>query len=269
MKTRTISALVAVALFVAIFVIWREQGLAIISVLVGVGCLYEYSRLLFIRLDTPKHLRYAFMLFGTIILLATTQSDAIALPVFAIVSVFYFVMALLSVGKPTDLPLVLQVVCSAAVGFIYCGIFPGLVVRLIQMPSGTLWLFGLLAIVFSGDTFAYLTGRMFGKTKLLEAVSPKKTVEGSIGGLFGSAIVGGILGFVFLPTVPLGWLVMTALATGGFAQVGDLFESMIKRVAEVKDSGSIMPGHGGLLDRVDGVIFAAPIYYALVKFLSS
>ena len=269
MKTRTISALVAVAILIAIFVIWREQGLAIISTLVGFGCIYEYSRLLFVRLDTPKQLRYTFMFFCAVILLATVHLESLALPIFAVISMFYFVMTLLTVSKPADLPMVLQVASTAAVGFIYCGLFPALVVRLIQLPNGTVWIFGLLAIVFSGDTFAYLVGRLFGKTKLLEAVSPKKTMEGAFGGLLGSAMAGALLGFFFLPNVPTGWLILTALATGGFAQVGDLFESLIKRVAEVKDSGSIMPGHGGMLDRVDGVIFAAPVFYILVKFLSS
>ncbi|MEK7357644.1 MAG: phosphatidate cytidylyltransferase, partial [Bdellovibrionota bacterium] len=161
----------------------------------------------------------------------------------------------------------LQLQTAGLMGFFYCGIFPGLTVHVLRMENGSTWLFGLLAIVFTGDTFAYLTGRFFGKRKLLEAVSPKKTVEGCLGGLGGSAVAGLVLGLFFLHDQPLWALVLTALVTGLFAQVGDLFESLLKRIADVKDSGAIMPGHGGILDRVDGVLFAAPIYYVLARFL--
>jgi phosphatidate cytidylyltransferase len=137
------------------------------------------------------------------------------------------------------------------------------------IENGQIWFFGLLAMVFAGDTFAYFTGRNFGKNKLLEAVSPQKTIEGAIGGLVGSAVAGGALAYFFLPHIPIVSLMGVALVTGIFAQVGDLFESLLKRVAEVKDSGSIMPGHGGLLDRVDGVYFAAPVYFVLVQALLS
>ncbi len=269
MRTRTISAIIAVALLGAVFYFWREKGMMAITTLVGLGCIYEYCRMMFVRLDTPLHLRGVFLLLGAAILGTTAFAQGFALEMTAIASVFFFTMSLLTISRATDLPMVLQVVSYGALGFVYCGTFSGLTIRLLNLEQGTIWFFGLLAIVFSGDTFAYLTGRLFGKTKLLEPVSPKKTVEGSLGGLAGSALAGIGLGVGFLPELPLGWLILTALATGTFAQVGDLFESLLKRVAEVKDSGAIMPGHGGMLDRVDGVIFAAPIYYVLAKYLGA
>lgn len=268
MKTRVISAVIAVAILITIFAVWRDVGLRVIGILAGLGCIYEYSRLTFAKLDVPNHLRIVFLILAAIVFASTLRFETFAISAIALAAVFYLVMALMTVSRSTDLPIVLQLSASAILGFVYCGVLPALAVRIIGLPNGTTWFFGMLAIVFSGDTFAYLVGRKFGKTKLLEPVSPQKTVEGSFGGLIGSSVAGLCLGLFFFKELPLQWLVLTALATGAFAQVGDLFESLLKRVAEVKDSGTIMPGHGGILDRLDGVLFAAPIYYVFATFLA-
>ena len=268
MKTRIISAVVALLILIAVFYFFRQDGLFFAVAVVGFGCVYEYSRLTFAKLDVPKHLRIVFWVLSAIVLLATAFTDMYAMPALAIASVCFFTMSLLTIDSSAELPIVLQLCSFACLGFVYTGVFSGMVMKILGLPNGIVWLFGLLAIVFAGDTLAYLTGRFFGKTKLLEPVSPKKTIEGSMGGLVGSAIAGFVLGKFFLNQLPLPWLVLTALATGAFAQVGDLVESLLKRVADVKDSGSIMPGHGGMLDRVDGVIFAAPVYYALALYLA-
>lgn len=125
------------------------------------------------------------------------------------------------------------------------------------------WLLYVLGVVWSGDTGAYFAGRAFGRHKLHPKVSPKKTIEGSIGGIFAS--VGGGFLMVAVLDLPLqAWEVAVFSAVGGaLGQLGDLAESLIKRACGVKDSGTILPGHGGMLDRVDGVIFAFP-FFALV-----
>lgn len=124
------------------------------------------------------------------------------------------------------------------------------------------WLLHLLIVVWAGDTAAYFGGRALGRHPLHPTVSPKKTVEGAIGGLVGSvagSLVGALaLGLAFEP-LSLGLL---GLVAGFVGQVGDLAESLVKRATGFKDSGRILPGHGGMLDRIDGVIFAIPIYSA-------
>ncbi len=123
--------------------------------------------------------------------------------------------------------------------------------------------FVILALVLSwfSDTGAYFAGRFLGKHKLYEAVSPKKTVEGAIGGLT-AAIVGAIVGhFFYLRTVPLDHAIILAIVAGGLGQAGDLGESMLKRSFGVKDSGGIVPGHGGILDRVDALIVTGAFGY--------
>jgi phosphatidate cytidylyltransferase len=118
-----------------------------------------------------------------------------------------------------------------------------------------------LAFSWAADTGGYFGGRFFGKHKLYEAVSPKKTVEGSIGGLIGSALSALILGPWLLRTIPLVQLVVLSLLAGALGQAGDLGESLIKRSVGVKDSGAIVPGHGGILDRVDALLYTSVVVY--------
>lgn len=133
---------------------------------------------------------------------------------------------------------------------------------------GPQWLFIALATAFLSDTLAYFAGRAFGKHKLYPEVSPKKTVEGGIGGLLGGALaMSGFGSLWLLPEVPIAHAIVIGLIGSALGQIGDLVESMVKRTYGVKDSGNILPGHGGLLDRTDALLFVAPLiyyYYVLV-----
>ncbi len=137
---------------------------------------------------------------------------------------------------------------------------------LLKKELGPEWLFLALALAFGSDTLAYFGGRAFGKHKLYEAVSPKKTVEGSVGGFVGGVAV--MLGFGhswLTPEIPIGHCVVLGLIGSALGQIGDLVESMVKRTFGVKDSGNVLPGHGGMLDRVDGLLFVAPLIYYYAK----
>lgn len=137
----------------------------------------------------------------------------------------------------------------------------------VRATRGPAVLFLLMLTVIVSDTAQYYTGRAFGRRPLAPAVSPKKTIEGAVGGfVFGPLTLAG-LGRMWLPGVPTGWLVVLGLATVALGIAGDLFESMLKRSAGVKDSSSLIPGHGGVLDRIDALLFAAPVYYIVLKYL--
>lgn len=116
---------------------------------------------------------------------------------------------------------------------------------------------------------ALLIGRLWGKSKLSPHISPNKTVQGLIGGVFGgSFIAAGVISYLFTIERDLflqrpAYMTFSFLAVGLVSQMGDLFESILKRVSGIKDTGSIMPGHGGILDRADGLFFAAPLFYFL------
>lgn len=279
MKTRVLSAIVAVALLIGITLIWKLQGLYVICALATIGGALEYSRLIhsfpFIHSDRDdiaarSYLRWAFVFFAMAVFVTTSMAGPdLILATITVSAVIFLAIALMTIRTVNDLANALHFQSLGLMGFIYCGIFPGLATRLLQLNEKGLWLFTLLGIVFSGDTLAYLTGRTLGRHNLLKPVSPKKTVEGALGGLLGSGVAGIIIGLLFIENVPLLSMIVLALVTGAFAQIGDLYESLLKRVAEVKDSGAIMPGHGGFLDRLDGVLFAAPVFYVLVQLLIS
>jgi len=119
----------------------------------------------------------------------------------------------------------------------------------------------ILLIAWIGDTGAYFAGRFLGKTKLYEAVSPKKTREGFAGSLVGSACGALLAHFWYLPALPLVSGIVIAVLAGGLGQMGDLVESLLKRSTGIKDSGWIVPGHGGILDRIDALLIVSPIIY--------
>jgi phosphatidate cytidylyltransferase len=128
-------------------------------------------------------------------------------------------------------------------------------------PNGHLWLFTALGIVWAADSGAYFAGRKLGKRKLAPTISPNKTVEGMLGGLAAALLVG--LGGALLAGATAAQLPLVALVAAAAtlaSVVGDLFESLLKRHAGVKDSGHLIPGHGGILDRIDGVLAALPVF---------
>lgn len=132
------------------------------------------------------------------------------------------------------------------------------------------WLTVTLCMAFFSDTVAYLAGRAFGRHKLYPAVSPAKTWEGAAGGLLGSCLASVGLGSLWLiPELPLGHAVVLGIVSSICGQAGDLVESMLKRSFGVKDSGKLLPGHGGVLDRVDGLLFVAPVAYYYVMLVAS
>lgn len=124
---------------------------------------------------------------------------------------------------------------------------------------------GMFLLIWTNDTFAYLTGRFIGKTKLFERISPKKTWEGTIGGVVFTIGVGYLIGLWSSDYTSTFWMV-SAVLIAPCAIFGDLLESLFKRSLNIKDSGNILPGHGGILDRFDATLFAVPFFYSWVMF---
>ena len=157
---------------------------------------------------------------------------------------------------------------AGALGPLYVGTMTFLP-RLIKErgTEGSHYVILVLMFAWFADTGGYFAGRFFGKHKLYEAVSPKKTIEGSVGGLAGSVVGALSAHFLFLPSLPLLNGIVLALVAGALGQAGDLGESLIKRSTGVKDSGALLPGHGGILDRVDAVLVCAPVVYFYTRFV--
>lgn len=148
---------------------------------------------------------------------------------------------------------------------LYLGVPLGLLAatRWTQGRDATLLL--ILTVALS-DTMQYYSGRTFGRHLLAPMVSPKKTVEGAIGGFVGGMIGMGVLGHWWLPRMPLHWRLMLGIAVAAAGIVGDLFESLLKRSVGMKDASHVIPGHGGVLDRIDALLFAAPVFYVFVRY---
>ena len=144
----------------------------------------------------------------------------------------------------------------------YVGMLGGSLIRLRNdFPEGSNLVYFLLLVVWLGDSGAYYVGKTFGKHKLSPRISPKKTVEGLLGGMAASAITAVIIQVTFFHAIPLHHAIIAALILSVAGVIGDLTESMWKRSAAVKDSGTLLPGHGGFLDRFDSILFTAPILY--------
>jgi phosphatidate cytidylyltransferase len=159
----------------------------------------------------------------------------------------------------------------AALGFgwVYVALLLVFVALLKTLPTGHGWVLLTLTLVWFSDTGAYFAGRFLGPTfphKLYEAMSPKKTVVGAFGGVAGSFLAAVLAKVFWLPQLEWVDCVALTLPANVLGQVGDLCESMLKRSLGVKDSGALLPGHGGMLDRIDALLFAAPYIYAYARY---
>ncbi len=149
---------------------------------------------------------------------------------------------------------------------IYLGLPIGAMIS-IRETRGPEGLFLLMLTVFVSDTAQYYTGRALGRRSLAPAISPKKTIEGALGGFVCGALITAAIGHWWMPSVPVALRAGLGLLLVAAGIAGDLFESMLKRSAGVKDSAALIPGHGGILDRIDALLFAAPVYYIAVVYL--
>jgi len=220
--------------------------------------------------------------------LVSTANMIFGLSAFAVLTAFF----LLVLGmRRVSLPAAFPAVATSSFGLIYIAFPLAMLVQLRQQGSGAFLILYLLIVVWMGDTVAYYTGRAFGRHKMAPRISPGKTWEGAAGSMLG-AVASGCL--VFAYSAPISqWLLAVGLVVPGqgytpphlpplwefallsavinvAAQLGDLAESLLKRGAGVKDSGTLLPGHGGMLDRIDALLFAAPVlwYYAAWRVLS-
>lgn len=138
-----------------------------------------------------------------------------------------------------------------------------------QLSLGATELVLVLGSIWMGDAAAYFVGRRIGKHKVLPSLSPRKSMEGFVAGILAPAIILPAGGYFLLPGRPVPFLLLAGTAVAVFGILGDLFESMLKRSAGIKDSSSLLPGHGGLLDRIDSLLLAVPAYYLLAILLES
>jgi phosphatidate cytidylyltransferase len=264
---RVISALIALGLLISSYYFFELKGLKFVVYFAVVVGGYELIQILL-----PKGLgnlhKLLFYIFLLPIFHIAANYPSFAVVGFTLLTVLFLVLSVLTNGAFAELETLLNYQAKSVLGFIYIGLLPSYAYRLLELPNGFIWFLTLLGIVFAGDIGAYAAGVLVGRHKIMPRLSPKKTWEGALGGLLGSLALGYTSSY-FLPHVSPTSLMLTAVCAGFVAQVGDFFESLVKRVADVKDSGKLMPGHGGVLDRLDGVLFASPIIMIVASLFES
>ncbi len=156
--------------------------------------------------------------------------------------------------------------CS--LGILWVGVLGAHLLLIRQLPEGNYWLLILTGITAGSDSGAYYSGRIFGKNKLSPLISPNKTIEGALGGIVTGMLVALLLAVILLQNVPWILVLLSSIVLGVVGICGDLVESVIKRATGTKDSGTILGGHGGILDRADSILFAAPALYYLLLAVS-
>jgi phosphatidate cytidylyltransferase len=275
MKLRILTALLLIP--PVIYLIgWSPKWVLLVAVIVTVElCLYEFFKICqhagFKPLSVVAYLASA-------ALCAVRAVDTSKPEMFSFVLLVAFVLMTLTIALAItrDLKTYLGATATTIFGVAYIGLTLSclLPLRFSRLGAGSLGLSGtagatggrklmllLFLVIWADDTFAYLIGRTMGRKMLFPSISPKKTLEGSVAGLVGSLLVAWGFARLFWQTASLKTVILLAGLVALFGQIGDLAESAMKRGANLKDSGSVLPGHGGLLDRVDSLLFGAPVLW--------
>jgi len=277
LRTRLVTSLLAIPVVVAAF--WfGEPWFTILIAVVALLAVIEFYRLAAATGASP--LPYFGMLF-TVLFVVSRNPDVVAWlePHFDVAPVMPLLLTL-TVALPMAWLVLRRRTTQTFTGWawtvsgiLYTGWMLSHLVALRALPDGRSWVLLVILATFASDTAAFFAGSRFGRRQLAPAISPNKTWEGAIAGLAGAAALGLIFAAetVFTATNPLYisglalWQAgLLGLAIGIFGQVGDLAESLLKRNAAVKDSGDFFPGHGGVLDRIDSIVFAGIVVYYVV-----
>lgn len=259
MLQRILAALVGLLIVVPAVVWGGMVGTHIVAGFVLLVAIDEYSRMAL----GERHL------FGKLVLLlvgapvyATNIFWPEAVPwVLSLAAIFVFIASMVHIPETEK---GMEAAMRLGAGLIYVPLLFSFTVLVRALPDGLSWVFLTLFVTWAGDTGAYFAGRAFGRTKLFERVSPKKTWEGAVGGFIFSIAFACGFKVLLLPSLTWGQAILLGALLDVVGVLGDLVESMFKRAFGVKDSGWIMPGHGGILDRIDSLLFTGPLTWVLV-----
>jgi len=250
LRARVITASLAVPLLVLAIAKGQPWHFSLLVLLVTFAALGEYYKIVFLGLRTAKVVG---LLCGASVALAVVYLGLMGAS-FLLAPVLMAVMACY-VFLPGSLRAKFDHLGWTVLGTFYIGCFVPHFVLLYRLASGKEWVFLLLLVIMSGDSAGYFVGKTWGRNKLCPELSPNKTVEGAISIILAGVLTGWLGGRILLPEIGVGELLLLGFVLAALGQTGDLFESWIKRVFSVKDSGVLLPGHGGILDRIDSLIF--------------
>ena len=257
---RSLSGIIYVLIFISA-ILFSKESYVVLTTIFGLLCVWEFSKLI----NFKGMIGYIFFCFTLFLMLKRPES--------------YAVIIILGITIVSSLSLIYYLFTKKEISFSNDRSKSGLLIRypifsmifLILLPIyngeyNRYLIISILIMIWVNDSFAFLVGKNFGKRKLFISVSPKKTQEGFLGGLAFALIAAFIISKFNTDFTVVNWLVI-AVIVSVIGTIGDLVESKFKRQANIKDSGTIMPGHGGILDRLDSLLFAAPFVYLYINFI--
>jgi phosphatidate cytidylyltransferase len=250
------------------YVWFGHQSVQAAAAFIGLAAYYEYLRILISPENSPRFraTKISISLIAAVIFLLPFDRSHI----WAFGLLIFFTLGIYRI-RETDPTLFrehryhLDDLFLSGFGLLYIVGFLSFLPEIHSFPDGHVLLAGLVVMIWASDIAAYYGGHTLGRHKLASVISPGKTLEGSICGVLGSIAVASVIHAKWLPWIDLPKLIALGFLTSVISQLGDLFESLLKRVVGVKDSGFLLPGHGGFLDRFDSLILAAPFYYLMLK----
>jgi phosphatidate cytidylyltransferase len=263
---RLISAMVLIAILLVIGVLGRP-ALLLFALIVAIGLQYEWNQVAKNINGLQGQLGDKLWLMTALVTsLGVVVDQPLSLAVLALVAIPTITLSIVMIKGTTEAfnkGLIFSVTVAQWVFMFYGLVLPLVCLSIIKLPKGSAWFFLLLFVALGTDTLAYFAGKKWGKALLAPEISPGKTREGALGGLVGSLLFGLLALALFSPELPPLKTVIVALGAGPMAIAGDLWESLLKRLAGVKDSGQLIPGHGGIMDRIDSILWVAPWVYAI------
>ncbi|MBT7261762.1 MAG: phosphatidate cytidylyltransferase [Desulfobacula sp.] len=265
---RWITAFVLAPIILWILIKGSTLLFAVLISVVGILSIREYLRIIF-KNDEDY-------LSNTIKIISYTVSMALSISaclgsleiLFLILAMNLMALSIFVLSRFAGNHFIFDIISKQVLGIVYIPVSLSLLIFIKELDGGTLWIIWLLIVIFANDTGAFYSGTFLGKNALAPNISPNKTIEGSLGGMTASMVAGFIFCQVFFSDLSLSFLTIPAsfmLSIAG--QIGDLFESAMKRASSIKDSGRILPGHGGMLDRIDGLLLAIPVLYVYLVFV--
>ena len=244
----------------------NEHALIILFYIFGIICLAEFKKLIEYKSFFPFiFFTILYLVFGYWQFFMNSNNGLIeATHILQVITIFVQLFLIKDLFTKKTIPLFISkrfilTTCYLSSAFVFL-----ILIANYNNKYEPLILLGAFILIWTNDTFAFLVGKNFGKQKLFEKISPKKTVEGFLGGLFFASVASYFIA-TFTETLNFNQWLILAIIISVFGTLGDLIESKFKRQANVKDSGIIMPGHGGLLDRLDSIIFSAPFVYLYLQ----
>lgn len=262
MRTRIITGVIAISLWFLLLYSGYYTPFWLVMTVIGVIISYEFFSM--VLKDGEKKL------LPLVVPLAAIPLYLIYFPSLTQLAAGLFFAALagflITLISYRSLPEPFTFLATYIFGVFYCGFLMGHIILIMALDQGGSWLIVLSAITAASDSGAYFVGKFFGKTKLCPHISPGKTVAGLYGGILFGTLGGMLLAALFLPEVSLVKIALYGVLLSLLGVAGDLTESIIKRATHTKDSGKLLPGHGGFLDRSDSMLFCAPTFYYLLTF---